>query len=53
MHLGQFTKTVIAAAAAGAMLLPVAACGSNADAGKTKLSFLSWDNEQVMKLSIT
>ena len=53
MHLGQFTKTVIAAAAAGAMLLPVAACGSNADAGKTKLSFLSWDNEQVMKPFIT
>lgn len=42
-------NTAIAAAAAGAMLLPLAACGSGGDAGKTTLSFLSWDNEQVMQ----
>lgn len=39
----------VAALAAGTMLLPLTACGGGADAGKTKLSFLSWDNEQVMK----
>ena len=49
MNLKAITKTVIAAVSAGAMLLPLAACGSDADAGKTKISFLSWDNEQVMK----
>lgn len=49
MNFKAITKTVIAAVSAGAMLLPLAACGSDADAGKTKISFLSWDNEQVMK----
>ena len=43
-------KIAAAALAAGAMLIPLAACGgSTADAGKTKISFLSWDNEQTMK----
>lgn len=41
-------KVVLAAAAAGALALPLAACGGDADAGKTTISFLSWDNEQVM-----
>ena len=27
----------------------MAACGGSADAGKTTISFLSWDNEQIMK----
>ena len=49
MKLNARIKTAIAAVAAGAMLIPLAACGGAADSGKTKLSFLSWDNEQVMK----
>ena len=49
VNLRTITKTVIAAVSAGAMLLPLAACGSDADAGKTKISFLSWDSEQAMK----
>lgn len=42
-------RAVFAAIAAGALTLPLAACGGDADAGKIQLSFLSWDNEQVMQ----
>ena len=50
MQLTKIMKTAIAAAATGAMLLPLAACGgSAADSGKTTISFLSWNNEQMMK----
>lgn len=50
MRLTKVAKTVIAAAAGVAMLVPLAACGGgSADAGKTTISFLSWNNEQMMK----
>jgi raffinose/stachyose/melibiose transport system substrate-binding protein len=49
MQFNKTIKTAIAAVAAGAMLIPLAACGNSAESGKTKLSFLSWDNEQIMK----
>ena len=42
-------KRMLALACAGAMLVPLAACGSDADAGKIRLSYLSWDNEQTSK----
>lgn len=49
MKLAKAVKTAIAAAAGVAMLVPLAACGGSADAGKTTISFLSWNNEQMMK----
>ena len=42
-------KRMLALACAGVMLVPLAACGSDADAGKIRLSYLSWDNEQTSK----
>ena len=47
--MGKVLTRTMAAAAGAAMLLPLAACGGSADAGKTTISFLSWDNEQIMK----
>lgn len=49
MKVKNIVRTV-AAVAAGAMLIPLAACGGGtaADSGKTKITFLSWDNEQIM-----
>lgn len=49
MKVKNIVRTV-AAVAAGAMLIPLAACGGGtaADSGKTKITFLSWDNEQTM-----
>lgn len=49
MTLRRNLKVALAAVAAGAVALPLAACGGGADAGKTTISFLSWDNEQIMK----
>lgn len=49
MNLTKRIKQIIAAAAAASILLPLAACGSSSDSGKTKISFLSWDNEQIMQ----
>jgi len=49
MHIGKTMKVAFAAAAAAAMVVPLAACGGGADSGKTKLTFLSWSNEQYMK----
>lgn len=49
MKLSKNVKTALAAVAAGAMLLPLAACGNSADAGKIQLSYLSWNNEQMSK----
>ena len=46
--MGKVLTRTMAAAAGAAMLLPLAACGGSADAGKTTISFLSWDNEQIM-----
>lgn len=42
---------VAAALAAGAMLLPLAACGGDTaqNDGKTTLTMFTWDNDQVMK----
>lgn len=49
MSMKIWGKRMLALSCAGAMLLPLAACGSDADAGKIKLSYLSWDNEQISK----
>lgn len=51
MKFNKTIKTALAAIAAGAMLFPLAACGggSSADSGKIKLSYLSWNNEQMSK----
>ncbi|WP_291530902.1 ABC transporter substrate-binding protein [Bifidobacterium sp. UBA4282] len=48
MTLRRNLKVALAAVAAVAVALPLAACGS-ADSGKTTISFLSWDNEQIMQ----
>lgn len=44
-------KKVAAAVAAVAMLAPLAACGggSTSDAGKTTITYFSWNNEKMMK----
>lgn len=49
MSMKIWGKRMLALACAGAMLVPLAACGSDADAGKIRLSYLSWDNEQTSK----
>lgn len=49
MRLSKAGKVFIAMAAACAMAFPLAACGGSADSAKQTLSFLSWDNEQVMQ----
>lgn len=49
MRLSKAGKVSIAMAAACAMAFPLAACGGSADSAKQTLSFLSWDNEQVMQ----
>ncbi|PST47970.1 ABC transporter substrate-binding protein [Bifidobacterium sp. UTCIF-37] len=49
MKFNRTIKTALAAIAAGAMLIPLAACGGSADSGKIKLSYLSWNNEQMSK----
>lgn len=49
MNLTKHIKPIIAAAAAASILFPLAACGSSSDSSKTKISFLSWDNEQIMQ----
>lgn len=45
----RILRSVSAALAAAALTLSLGGCGGNADASKTRLSFLSWDNEQVMQ----
>lgn len=49
MSMKIWGKRMLALACAGAMLVPLAACGSDADAGKIRLSYLSWGNEQTSK----
>lgn len=50
MSLSAWSKRALALVSAGAMLVPLAACGAgSADAGKVKLTYLSWDNEQTSK----
>ncbi|BAQ32486.1 ABC transporter substrate-binding protein [Bifidobacterium scardovii] len=50
MKFNTKVKAAIAAVAAGAMLIPLAACGgSAADSGKITLSYLSWSNENDSK----
>ena len=49
MSMKIWGKRMLALACAGAMLVPLAACGSDADAGKIRLSYLSWDNEQTSR----
>ncbi|NEG88778.1 ABC transporter substrate-binding protein [Bifidobacterium aerophilum] len=51
MKFNKSVKVAIAAAAAAAMLVPLAACGSSngADSGKITLSYLSWSNENDAK----
>lgn len=46
----KFSKTIIAAVAAAAMIVPLAACGSGtADSGKTTITYFSWNNENQVK----
>ena len=48
MKLHKSFKIVFSSMAAGAVLLPMAACGANgANSGTIKLSYLSWSNEQA------
>ncbi|MBT1174182.1 extracellular solute-binding protein [Bifidobacterium sp. LC6] len=45
----KFSKTMIAAVAAAAMLVPLAACGSStAGSDKTTITYFSWNNEKMM-----
>lgn len=49
MKLKRTLRIIVAAVAVGATLIPVAGCGSNSGTGKIKLSYLSWNNEQMSK----
>ena len=51
MKLSKALKQVTVAALTGAMVAAMGACGGGGEsnAGKTKLSFLSWSNEQTMR----
>ena len=49
MKLGTALKTFAAAVAAGALLVPLAGCGTTSESGELQLSYLSWNNEQMSK----
>lgn len=51
MKRNMWLKAVIAAVAAGAMVVPMAACGSSSGSsdGKTTLTMFTWDNDEAMK----
>lgn len=49
MKVSKILKTITVACAAGALVFPLTACGGADTSGKTTISFLSWNNEQIMQ----